>query len=104
VYEYDDDGRLIRSVTVAESEWRPEDVALLLMSKRREQEYGSHGILMSEATDPANQFAFKGQESPTIDWAEKARADAQDKYYKEWDKPDQPVNRNGHIWGVRKRD
>lgn len=55
---------------------------------------------MAEATDIANRYKFHGPEKPTTDWAEKARKDAQDSYYKRYDSPDNPVNRNGHMWGV----
>lgn len=94
---------MVRSVSVTESEWSPEDVALLVASRQAERELGSHGIPMAEAMDVANQFAFKGQDGPRVDWAEKARQDAQDAYYKQHDKKDNPVNRNGHVWGVTKR-
>jgi len=90
-------------VSIPESEWSPADVALLIASRQKEREIGSHGFPMSEATDPANQWAFEGQKAPLTDWAEKARADAQDEYYKKWDKKDAPVNRNGHIWNVSKK-
>ena len=102
-YEYDDDGRLVRSVTVSEAEWSPEDVALLVASRQAERELGSHGIPLSEAFDPANQFRFKGQDAPRVDYAEKARLDAQEAFYKQHDKKDMPVNRHGHVWGVTKR-
>lgn len=103
-YEYDDAGRLVRSVTIPESEWSPADVSLLVMSRMDERDRGPHGFPMSEATDPANQFKFQGQEKPLMDWAEKARKDSQDAFYKQRDTKDNPVNRNGHIWGVSKRD
>jgi hypothetical protein len=54
---------------------------------------------MAEAMDPANQWAFDADVAPATDWAEKARRDAQDRYYKQY--PD--ANRNGHVWGVAKR-
>lgn len=102
-FEYDDAGRLIRSVSVSEPEWSPDDVALLVASKILGREIGSHGFPMSEAMDPANQFGFSGPQAPLVDFAEKARLDAQDAFYKQHDKKDHPVNRNGHIWGVTKR-
>ena len=103
VYEYDTEGRMVRSVATPEPEFSPMDVALLVGSRRVERDTGRHGFPMGEATDPANQFAFRGSDGPRIDWAEKALLDAQDAYYKQHDKKDAPVNRNGHIWSVSKR-
>jgi hypothetical protein len=80
-------------------EFTPQDIALLLADEAAEADMGPHGIPMAEATDPANQFAFEGFEKPQTDWAERARQDAKDRYYKQW--PD--ANRNGHMWGVRRR-
>jgi hypothetical protein len=77
-------------------EFTPEDVAFLLASRELEVEVGPHGIPMSEATDAANQFAFRGYTAPKVDWAEKARRDAQDAYYERY----KDANRNGHLWGV----
>jgi len=54
---------------------------------------------MSEATDPANQFAFYGAE-PVTDWAEKARLDKEDAFKKQHEK----ANMNGVIFSVKKRD
>lgn len=102
-YEYDDDGRMVRAIAIPEPEWSRDDVAFLVASRLRERELGPHGIPMSEAMDPANEFAFVGQRLPTVDFAEKARKDAQDAYYKQYDKKDNPVNRNGHTWSVSRR-
>lgn len=53
-YEYDDEGRLCRSVTAQESEWSQGDVDALIASRRAAQApRGQHGRLLSEATDPA---------------------------------------------------
>jgi len=78
----------------------PEDVDRLVASRQVAKERGAHGIPLVEATDSANQFAFEGQKSPIVDYAQKALEDARDEYYKKWDKKDAPVNRHGHIWGV----
>ena len=103
-YEYDGDGRMVRSVSITESEWSADDRAFLIASRMAERELGPHGIPMSEATDPANQFAFDAPEKPIVDWAEKTKRDRMDAFYKQHDKKDNPVNRNGHIWGgVTKR-
>lgn len=99
-FEYDDAGRLLRVVTVREPEFTPDELALLLMSRRLQRDMGRHGIPMAEATDPANQFAFAGYEAPLTDFAEKALEDAKDRYYKAWPN----AERNGHLWGVTRRD
>jgi hypothetical protein len=101
---YDADGRLVGSVSVPEPEWSPDDVALLVASRQHQQSLGAHGFPMSEATDPANQFAFTGQKAPIVDFFEKARLDDQDKYYKQYDTKETKVNRNGHIWTANKKD
>lgn len=93
-----------RTVAVTESEWSEDDVAQLIASRQIDLEKNRYGTPIDEATDPANQDAFKGRDKPRVDWQEKADRDAQDKYYKEWDKPDNPVNRNGHIWGAYRVD
>lgn len=76
----------------------------MLVARQAEREIGPHGIPMSEATDPKNAGKFAGQKAPRVDLAEKARLDAQQRYYKENDKDQKnPMNRNGHIWGVTYR-
>lgn len=91
-------------MSIPEAEWSPEDVAFLIASRLREREFGSHGIPMAEATDPDNQFKFVGQKAPKVDYAEKARLDAESAFYKKHDTKDNPVNRHGHMWGVAKKD
>ena len=102
-YEYDDAGRMVRSVSVSEAEWTRDDVALLVVSRQSQNDYDENGFLWSEVTDPANQYAFEGQQKPKVNYATKAREDAKEAFYKAWDKKDNPVNRNGHIWGVLKK-
>ena len=85
-FEYDDDGRMVRAVTVREPEYTFLDRAWLLDSwKQANVPRGSHGWLMSEATDPANQGKFFVG-PPTLDFAAlaeiKAREDAE-KVYKD---------------------
>lgn len=87
------------TVVTREPEYTDEDRARLIALRRLEQELGPHGYPMSEAMDPANQFAFEGYEKPRTDFVEKARKDAMDAYYKRY--PD--ADRNGHIWGVKRR-
>lgn len=95
-FEYDGD-RLVRSVTVREPEFTPAEVALLLASKRAAAELNKYGVPWSEAMDPANQFRFKGQKAPRVDWSEKAVLDEKDAYYK----ANPSANRNGHMWGLK---
>ena len=98
---FDADGNLTGfTVVCRDPEFTREDVALLLASRRLEQEMGPHGIPMSEALDPANQFAFEAPEKPVIDWAEKTARDASDRYY---DGRPKGESRNGHKWGRVKR-
>lgn len=101
-YEYDGD-RLVRSVSVSEPVWSPEDVALLVASKQYERSLDENGVPISESTDPVNQFRFKGPEKPLTNWATKTRDDLRDAYYKKYDTKDAPVNRNGHLWTVTRR-
>jgi hypothetical protein len=75
-YEYDDDGRVVRAVTVAESEFSALDVAALLEAKRRGNvRRGPHGYTIAEATDPADQFNWEAH--PRQDYALKALRKAQ---------------------------
>ncbi len=77
-YEYDDDGRLIQSITVREPEFSHLDRAWLADSLKQEQApRGSHGWLMSEATDPANQGKFFVG-PPTVDFAARAEIEARE--------------------------
>jgi hypothetical protein len=43
-----------------------------------------HGYSVEVATDPANREAFKVGDLPRIDFAAKALADAQEKYFLRW--------------------
>ena len=95
-FEYDDVGRMVRSVTVQESEWRAEDVSALIASRQVEQETGAHGIRMSEALAAENQFKFEGH--IVRDWAQKAREDAMEK----WQKANEG-DAGGVLVSVRKR-
>jgi hypothetical protein len=99
---YDAAGALTGYTVVRrDPEFTAQDRAWLLASRAADAEPMSHGIPLSEAMDPANQFAFKGPGKPQVDWAEKALRDDIDAYYK--GRPD--INRNGHKWGgVTRRD
>lgn len=94
---YDADGVLTGvSVVSRDAEFTREDLARLLASRRKDREMGPHGITLSEALDPANQFAFEAPEKPQIDWAEKTAQDQAERYYKTRPKGE---SRNGHRWG-----
>jgi hypothetical protein len=80
LHEYDGD-KLVRSVTVQEPEWSPDDVALVIASRRDERvKRGPHGYPLEMAMDPENQFAFEPGK-PRRDWAMKALQDAQEAYF-----------------------
>lgn len=68
------------SVTTTEPRFTPEEKFLLLASRRAESvPRGSHGILLSEATDPANERAFSVP-LPVMDFAERALNSAKERY------------------------
>ena len=100
-HEHFDAAGSLTGVTIVtrEPEFTAADRAWALASYRAELELGPHGIPMSEATDPANQYAFEADEFPLVDFAEKTLKDAIDKRHREW--PDE--NRNGHKWRVRRK-
>lgn len=76
---YSPDGEVV-SIAVTESRFSREDVALLLASRRLERApRGRHGHLLSEATDPKNQFAWKASK-PIRDFAQAAIDKAQSTY------------------------
>ena len=87
------------TVVTRSPEFTAEDVAVMLAARRIAADVGPHGIPMSEAANPVNQFEFEGYEKPRTDFAEKARRDAMDAFYKRY--PD--ADRNGHMWGVKRR-
>jgi hypothetical protein len=49
-YEYDADGRLLRSITTQEPEFSDDDVALLLAHMANARDTGRYGESLSEAT------------------------------------------------------
>lgn len=98
-----DGEKVVGHETTTEPEFDDRQVALLLAHRQLEAELNSLGIPRSESTNPENQFRYKA-EGPVVDWAENALSAAQKRYYDEWDKPGNPVNRGGHLWSVRLRD
>lgn len=73
----------------------------MLALQELEKDIGPHGIPMSEATDPVNQFAFETAKAPVIDWAARALAAGKKSYYDQYDTDKKrPMDRSGHLWGV----
>lgn len=89
------DGELLR-VEVPQPRFTPREKNLLLASRRDEKLRGEHGVLMSEATDPANRYAFSVP-NPTRDWAALALAQKQREYRKKY--PDAEMD--GLLWRVK---
>lgn len=81
-YIYDGD-RLVRTVTRRESEWSPDQVALLIASRRAEAELGPYGIPLSRATDP--DAVFEASQLPTVNKAVLAAHKAQEAYFKQYE-------------------
>lgn len=102
-HEYDDDGRLVRSIQHTEPEWDDEQVEMLTAYEAYRASIGPHGQPMQLALDPASDptnyeghHYFVGEE-PVVDWAEKARLDKRES----WEKEHPNANRHGLIFGVR---
>lgn len=93
------DGEVL-SVSATQSRFTPREVALLLASRRAEHApRGSHGFLLSEATDPANKDAFTVP-LPVTDFAEKALVRERKRYRDRWG--DDALEAT--LWRVEKRD
>lgn len=87
-YVYDDEGRLVRSVTSVEPEWDDEQVALILAHLELDNDVGPHGQPMSEATsklgdakNPDGRWWYQAS-PPMIDYAQKALDEAHETYKK----------------------
>ena len=97
---YSPDGEVL-SVAVSEPRFSPGEKALLLASRRADQQpRGSHGWLISEATAPENQFKFRVG-APTTDFAAKALATAQESWQK---KHGDKAGMDHLLWRVEKQD
>lgn len=84
------------SVTVVEPRFSRHDVAVLLASRRAEKaSRGSHGHLLSEATDPALQGKWSVP-LPVTDFAQEKLTRAQDAYKKSY--PD--ADMSALLWRV----
>jgi hypothetical protein len=97
---------VVEAVTHREAEWDAEQVALVIAHLRaKKQPRGSHGHLLSEATDPALDPSKAGGSrvevvGPTIDYFTQALNRAQKQYYDKY--PDAP--RDERLWSVRRVD
>lgn len=92
----------MRSVTVREPEWSPDEVANQLASVRLEGDMGSHGVLMSEATDIAYQGRWVINETPQVDHVRLAMKRHEERYYTQH--PEMKDDRQAHIWYVKGRE
>lgn len=98
-FQYDDDGRLVSSVMTREPEFSPWDRAVLLSDRASAgARRGPHGVLESEATDPANQFAYEVP-PPITDHAQVALSKAKE----EWRKANPNADASTRLWRVQKR-
>ena len=79
---FDSSGEVL-SVSVQEPRFAPEDKAVLLAARRLQNApRGDHGVLLAEAMDPENQFAFE-VDPPVMDWAAKTRNEFTESYRKQ---------------------
>lgn len=88
------------SVSVSEPRFTAHEKTLLLLSRRKDAEpRGSHGMLLSESTDPKNQYRYD-VDQPTADFAALAINRAQDAYKRRW--PD--ADMSSLLWRVELKD
>jgi len=103
-YEYDDEGLLVRSVTVREIEFTADALAELQAWQVEENEpRGSHGHLLSDAMsrdgDPGNRSRlWDWVVEPSTDFAQRALDKAADAWVKKY--PD--ADANALRWSVKK--
>ena len=88
VHEYED-GKLTASRVVTEHAWDEEQRLMLVEFMRYQRGIGPNGFPVAETTsplaDPANpdgEWRYFADPLPVVDYAEKARLDAQDAYRK----------------------
>lgn len=94
------DGEVL-SVTVSEPRFTAYERQLLLLSRRRDAEpRGRHGHLLSEATDPANQYSWSVPIS-TVDFAQAALNKAQKEFQDQWG---ERADMSSRLWRVEKAD
>lgn len=88
------------SVTVTESRFTPFEKALLLASRRADNvPRGSHGILVSDATDPKIQDQWVAE--PVTDFAQKALNAEMEKWRNMYG---DAVDMDAMLWRVTRRD
>lgn len=104
MYEGD---RLVKTVTVREPEYRPEDLSVLLSWLRDDLEpRGSHGHLLADAMSPDADPGKRDAKyrfvagPPVVDFAAKALADRQAAYLKQFPDADMSYLR----WSVERRE
>lgn len=86
------------TVTVTEPRFTPREKAMLLASRRADAApRGRHGMLLSETTDPENQFAYKAL-PPVTDHAQKVIDKAEAEYRKKY--PEAPMG--ALLWRAKK--
>lgn len=98
-YFYDEHGRLAGSTATREPEFTDVDRALFVALAELEFETDENGLPIAETTDVKNQFAYRADPLPIINYATKARLDARDAYLETY--PDATLN--GASWDVRRR-
>jgi hypothetical protein len=103
-HEYDDAGRLVRSVTASEPEFTREQVDLFLAADLVENDIGPHGHPVSETTSPLasgskRQWHYVA-DGPFADNATQVEAEARERYAKQY--PDKSLA--GLFWTVKKVD
>ena len=88
------------TVVHREPEFTPDDVDLLIAYRAAVDEpRNQYGVPLAEATNPKNQFAYRGRipVGPVIDWAAAEMGKAQDAYYES----NKDSKRHGHIWALK---
>lgn len=92
VYE---DGVLVGTVSFPEPEFDDEQRSLLLAYEIHRSQLGPHGFLMPETTspdadpnNPEGTVRFVADAVPTVDYAEKAKRNAEDAYRKQYEGAD----------------
>jgi len=110
-YEYDTEGRVVRSLTTTESAFNVEQVDLLLAIREYQRNLDANGIPFERATsqaanpnpDPDSPQAHPVRflaHGPFVNFAEKSRLDAEDAYKKQ---AGDDVNLNGMFWTVEEK-
>ena len=98
---FDADGNVL-SVTVHEPRFTATDKALLLASRRDERARGSHGLPLSETTDPSLQNEWEVP-LPTTDFAQAKLNAAKESYQKRKDAGEILPDLDSLLWRVERR-